>query len=102
MEFGTENQRHAKLAKSKIKVIYPEPTNITSIPLISLTATCKRLALALVVLELLQIAWARHGFRTGLIGVTNDPAASTVAKLPDTLVPMPSARVMMYIVGAVQ
>ena len=49
-----------------------------------------------------QIAWDQHGFRTGLIDVTNDPAAITIAKLPDTVVPMPSARVMADIVGAVQ
>jgi hypothetical protein len=86
-------------------VIYPEPTIFASHPLISLTPTCKRLAEALVDPELQQIAWAEHGFRTGLIGVNNDPAQITVAKLPDTValvVPMPSAKVMTDIVAAVQ
>ena len=58
--------------------------------------------MALVDLEMQQIARDQHGFRTGLIDVTNDPAAITIAKLPDTVVPMPSARVMADIVGAVQ
>lgn len=105
VEFVTENQRYADLIKSKIKVIYPEPTIFASHPLISLTGNCKRLATALVDPDLQQIAWAEHGFRTGLIGVNNDPAEIKVAKLPDTValvVPMPSARVMMDIVGAVQ
>ena len=55
--------------------------------------------------DLQQIAWAEHGFRTGLIGVNNDPALITATKLPDTVdlvVPMPSARVMSDIVAAVQ
>ena len=105
VEFVTENQRYADLIKAKIKVIYPEPTIFASHPLISLTQTCKRLAEALVDPELQQIAWAEHGFRTGLIGVNNDPAKITVAKLPDTValvVPMPSAKVMTDIVAAVQ
>ena len=105
VEFVTENQRYADLIKARIKVIYPEPTIFASHPLISLTATCKRLAEALVDPELQQIAWAEHGFRTRLIGVNNDPALITVAKLPETVdlvVPMPSARVMTDIVAAVQ
>ncbi len=105
VEFVTENQPYADLIKAKIKVIYPEPTIFASHPLISLTTTCKRLAEALVDPDLQQIAWAEHGFRTGLIGVTNDPGKITVAKLPDTVdlvVPMPSAKVMTDIIAAVQ
>ena len=92
-------------SRARIKVIYPEPTIFASHPLISLTPSCKRLAEALVDPELQQIAWAEHGFRTGLIGVNNDPKLITVAKLPDTIalvVPMPSAKVMSDIVAAVQ
>lgn len=105
VEFVTENARYADLIKSKITVIYPEPTIFASHPLIALKPACKRLAEALVDPELQQIAWAEHGFRTGLIGVENDPALITVAKLPETIalvVPMPSAEVMRDIVAAVQ
>ncbi len=51
------------------------------------------------------VAWAEHGFRTGLIGVENDPAAIKVATLPDQVtlvVPMPSARVMEQVIAAVK
>lgn len=105
VEFVTENQRYADLIKAKIKVIYPEPTIFASHPLISLTPECKRLAEALVDPDLQLIAWAEHGFRTGLIGVNNDPALIQIAKLPDTVelvVPMPAAKVMVDIVGSVQ
>jgi len=105
VEFITQNQRYADLIKTRIKVIYPEPTIFASHPLISLTPACKRLAEALVDEDLQQLAWSEHGFRTGLIGVNNDPKLITVAKLPDTIalvVPMPSARVMSDIVAAVQ
>ena len=105
VEFVTQNQRYADLIKARIKVIYPEPTIFASHPLISLTPSCKRLAEALIDPELQQIAWAEHGFRTGLIGVNNDPKLITVAKLPEVIalvVPMPSAKVMTDIVAAVQ
>jgi hypothetical protein len=103
VEFVTENARYSDLIKSKIKVIYPEPTIFASHPLISLKPACKRLAEALVDPVLQQIAWAEHGFRTGLIGVENDPALITVSKMPETIalvVPMPSAGVMTDIVDA--
>lgn len=103
VEFVTKNQTYADLIKSKIKVIYPEPTIFASHPLISLTPSCKRLAEALIDPDLQQIAWAEHGFRTGLIGVNNDPAQIKIAKLPETvaqIVPMPSAQVVHDIVRA--
>lgn len=105
VEFLAENQQYADLIRQKIKVIYPEPTIFASHPLISLRPECKRLAEALIDPELQEIAWAQHGFRTGLIGIENDPAAITVARLPETValvVPMPSAAVMTDIIGAVQ
>lgn len=104
VEFVTKNQTYADLITAKIKVIYPEPTIFASHPLISLTPSCKRLAEALVDPDLQQIAWAQHGFRTGLIGVNNDPAQIKIAKLPETValvVPMPSAKVTREIVAAV-
>jgi len=67
VEFLKENAAYADLIKSKIDVIYPEPTIFASHPLISLTPACKRLAESLVDPELQQIAWADHGFRSGLI-----------------------------------
>ncbi len=100
VEFVKENAAYADLIQSKIDVIYPEPTIFASHPLISLTPSCKRLAEALVDPELQQIAWADHGFRSGLIGIENDPLAISVVRLPDTValvVPMPSAEVMTRI-----
>lgn len=105
VEFVTENARYADLIKAKIKGVYPEPTIFASHPLILLTPDCKRLAEALVDPELQQIAWAEHGFRTGLIGVENDPVFIKVAKVPDTIalvMPMPSAKVMAKIVDALE
>jgi hypothetical protein len=105
VEFLSENANYVDLINQKIRVIYPEPTVFASHPLISLTDRCARLSEALTDPELQAIAWADHGFRTGLIGVENDPAEIKAASLPatiDLVVPMPTANVMEKIIFAVQ
>lgn len=105
VEFLTVNAAYSDLINNRIRVIYPEPTVFASHPLISLTPACARLAEALQDPDLQAIAWAEHGFRTGLIGVENDPADLTAATLPatvDLVVPMPPAAVMERIIAAVE
>ncbi len=105
VEFLTANASYADLIKSRIRVIYPEPTIFASHPLISLTPKCARLAEALVDPDIQAIAWADHGFRTGLIGVQNDPTAIETAVMPETIslvAPMPSAAVMQAIIKELQ
>jgi hypothetical protein len=105
VEFLTENEQYAELIREKIRVIYPEPTIFASHPLISLTSDCDRLEEALVDPDVQALAWGQHGFRTGLIGVENDPAEIEVATLPETValvVPMPVAKVMEQIIAAVE
>lgn len=104
VEFLTEHADYAALIRKRIRVIYPEPTIFASHPLIALTPGCERLREALTDPELQALAWSEHGFRTGLIGVENDPAQITVTTLPEVVnqvVPMPSARVMEAIIAAV-
>lgn len=105
IEFLIQNAQYADLIRDKIRVIYPEPTIFASHPLISLTDDCKRLVEALQDPDVQEIAWAQHGFRTGLLGVENDPARITVAKLPervDLVIPMPSAPVVSAVINAVK
>lgn len=105
VEFLTANAQYADLINAKIRVIYPEPTVFASHPLIALTPACARLAEALQDPDLQAMAWTEHGFRTGLIGVENDPADIKGATLPatvDLVVPMPTAKVMERIIAAVQ
>lgn len=105
VEFLAENAALADDIRARVRVIYPEPTVFASHPLISLTSDCARLSEALMDPEVQAIAWSDHGFRTGLIGVENDPAEIGVARLPETVslvVPMPSAAVMERIIAAVE
>ncbi|MBM7069725.1 hypothetical protein [Actibacterium sp. 188UL27-1] len=105
VEFLAQNARFAEDISTRVRVIYPEPTIFASHPLISLTSKCKRLSEALIDLDLQAAAWADHGFRTGLIGVENDPNDIAETSLPETVnlvVPMPSANVMEAIIEAVE
>lgn len=105
VEFLIANAAYGDLIRSKIRLIYPEPTIFASHPLISLTPACNRLTEALLDPDIQAIAWARHGFRTGLIGVQNDPAAITAAAMPETIslvAPMPSAAVMEQLINAMK
>ena len=104
IEFLIENARAADTIRETIRVIYPEPTIYASHPLISLTPDCRRLQEALVDPEVQEIAWEDHGFRTGLIGVENDPSALEVARLPEQVslvVPMPPAEVQERLLAAI-
>ena len=50
-----------------------------------------------------DIAWERHGFRTGLLGVENDPAVLKVTGIPKEItavIPMPDAGIMERIISA--
>jgi hypothetical protein len=104
VEFLISNAQYAGLIKDRIRVIYPEPTVFAPHPLLELTPACARLAEALQDPALQALAWSRHGFRTGLIGVENNPGDFSVAALPatvDLVVPMPTARVMERIIAAI-
>lgn len=105
VEYLVENAAAADLIQRRIRVIYPEPTIFASHPMISLTPACDRLVQALEDPDVRAIAWAEHGFRTGLLGVEDDPAALTVARLPasvDLVAPMPGAEVMRRIIDAIR
>ncbi|MGB0749153.1 MAG: hypothetical protein ACPGO3_10435 [Magnetospiraceae bacterium] len=105
VEFVLANPDNADFIRQKIRVLYPEPTVYSSHPLISLRSECKRLATALQDQELQDIAWVQHGFRTGLLGVQNDPSVLTVTGIPssvDLVIPMPRATEMQAIIDALE
>jgi len=103
IEFLLEHEKYKKTIESKIDILYPTPTVFASHPLISLTPNCQRLQEALQEPKLQQIAWRDHGFRSGLIGVENDPADLGLENMPDTVtqvMPLPNANVMQRIIQA--
>jgi len=82
IEFSVANQQSLPLIQNEIRIIYPTPTVWSAHPLIARTANGKLLLEALKDPKLQQIAWEKHGFRSGLIGVQNDPSVLKLASIP--------------------
>jgi hypothetical protein len=103
IEFSLANQDELDLIRSEIRLLYPRPTVWSSHPMIALTANGERLIEALKDEEIQRIAWESHGFRSGLLGVQNDPDVLDVAGVPatiDSVMPLPRAAVMERIIQA--
>lgn len=105
VEYVVAHREQADVIASKIRVLYPVPTVWASHPLIALDDQGKLLIEALRDPELQALAWAEHGFRSGLVGVDVDPASLPVQGLPVTLeavVPLPSADTMERIMAQLE
>jgi Bacterial extracellular solute-binding protein len=103
IEFSLANPSYRDLLQKEITTLYPQPTVWSSHPLIALTPNGERLLTALQDANLQRLAWEKHGFRTGLVGVQNDPKALPVRGVPATIenvIPMPKPQVMEKIIGA--
>ena len=101
IEFFIANERYRELIKSEVITLYPRPTLWASHPVIALNSKGKRLIEALSDPELQELAWAEHGFRSGLKDRVTDTSAVEIQGLPRTItsvMPMPSAEAMEKII----
>jgi hypothetical protein len=105
VEFSLEHEKLWPRVKEKVRILYPRPTVWSSHPLILLKQHEKDLIKALQDEDIQRLAWERHGFRTGLIGVQNDPKVLDIAGIPEEIthvIPMPSPQVMDKIIAALE
>lgn len=105
IEFSIENEKFIDYLRQKIRILYPIPTIWSSHPIIALTSNGKKLIQALRDEELQKIAWEKHGFRSGLMGVETDPAILKVGGVPKEItavVPMPAADIMEKFIEALK
>jgi len=103
IEFSRMHQDFWPKVKNQIKILYPVPTVWSEHPLIILNKEAAVLVDALKDEEIQKIAWEQHGFRTGLMGVQNDPKILQVDGIPPSvtkIIPMPRASVMEKIIEA--
>jgi len=101
IEFSVLNEGYRGQLKDKVRVLYPRPTVWSSHPLIARDAAGVRLLEALKDKDIQDLAWKRHGFRSGLVGVQNDPSVLQVVGVPETVqsvIDMPSPSVMDRII----
>ena len=91
IEFIQANPENRTLIKDSICVLYPEPTVLSSHPIISFTENGNLLIEAMFDKDIQAIVWSEHGFRPGSTSMGFD-AGVTAARVKIT--PMPSTEVM--------
>jgi len=105
IEYSLEHQDQIPMLQQNVRVIYPQPTMWSSHPFIALTANGQKLLEALKDRDIQRIAWERHGFRSGLLGVENNPAGIKVGGIPpriESVVPMPNSAAMQKILAELE
>ena len=102
VEFGLQNPDVWDAVKDYMRVIYPMPTVYSEHPLIALNENGKQLLEALQDPDVKDLAWRRHGFRTG---IENDPAELGIEGMPrrvTQIIRMPVPAVMDTIINELQ
>ncbi len=102
VEFALQNPEIWNAVKDYMRVIYPMPTVYSEHPLIALDENGKRLLGALQDSDIKDLAWRRHGFRTG---IENDPAELGIENIPrrvTQIIRMPVPAVMDEIISELQ
>lgn len=105
IEFARENPGLWPEVREEIALVYPVPTVWSSHPLIALSEEGRALLEALQDEEIQRIAWQQHGFRSGSLGSTNDPAdlgIDRVASEVTQVIQMPRPAVMFTIMDAIE
>lgn len=102
IEFSLQYPELWPKVKDKIRILYPVPTVWSSHPLIILRPESKVMIEALQDADVQRLAWEKHGFRTGMIGVENDPRVLAVVGVPESItkvISMPSPEIMEEIIN---
>lgn len=105
LEFSVEHPKEWKSLKSDIVILYPVPTVWSSHPYIALTDNGAKAIEALKSDEVQEIAWTKHGFRTGVSGSKADTSQFRVKGLQPvvtSVVSIPNAKTMEKIIAALQ
>lgn len=104
MEFAFANPDFSEQIKSRLRILYPQPTIWSNHPLIALTEPGRRLLEAMKAPEIQAIAWREHGLRTERSAIDPD-ARSGFSGIPATItavIPSPSLEVMERLLAEVQ
>lgn len=105
VEYILANPEQKSVILQSVRVLYPEPTVWSSHPFIARTSKGKRLMEALKDPQIQELAWRKHGFRSGLPSVVNDPKTLGIDGMPqriDSVIDMPSPAVMEQILSAIR
>ena len=104
IEFAIEHPSDWNMVKDQVAVLYPEPTVWSSHPLIALNEKGARLIEAMQDPEIQEIAWTKHGFRTGVSGTINTEVEGFygIPKTINAVIQMPNPDTMQKIMDGIQ
>lgn len=99
IEYAILNPEDYEAVKEDLVVLYPSPTIWSAHVLISLTEKGQELTQALLDEEIQNLAWERHGFRTGSNGnVEGEIPVQGIAPVITQVAPVPDYDVMKQII----
>jgi len=105
VEFTLQNPANRDEILDQLRIIYPRPTVWADHPIIALTPNGETLMQALTDEEIQRIAWEEHGFRSGLLGISNDPSVLQTINIPTTIddvIPLPRPSVISRIIETLE
>ncbi len=105
IEFYNAYPSYQGQIKKLVRVLIPEPTVWSEHPFLALSEKGERLLAALQDPVVQELAWERYGFRSGVMGINNDPAILKQVGLPeriDSVTPLPAPEIMERILGALE
>lgn len=103
IEFYRAYPDYQEQIQKLVRVLIPEPTVWSEHPYLALTEKGERLLEALQDPEVQALAWRLYGFRSGVMGIDNDPAILAEIGLPeriDSVTPLPPPGIMDAILQA--
>ncbi len=106
VEFAQANPNVWNGVKDRIRVLYPTPTIWSDHTFMALNGKAVETITALSDKDIQKLAWEKHGFRSGIPGVQNDPKALTnIIGIPPAItqvVQMPKPGVMEKLMQALK
>jgi hypothetical protein len=104
IEHVIQNPTHLEFINQDVRILYPRPTVWATHPFVARTNNGEQLMKALKDPEIQRLAWERHGQRSGVPSVSNNPDLIQVSGIQSTIssvISMPSPRVMDRILDAI-
>lgn len=105
IEFAAQYPEKWEQVKARTRILYPVPTVWSSHTLIALNSKSVSAIKALQDPEIQKLAWEKHGFRSGIVGIVNSPKELAVAGVPETInqvIQIPKPSVMTRIISALE
>lgn len=105
IEFATQNPQKWQQVKSRMRILYPVPTVWSSHTYIALNDKAKAGLNALTSTQIQNLAWTKHGFRSGDANIVNDTSKLPVTGIPssiDQVIGVPKPSVMDTIINALK